>query len=461
MRTILTRAGTLLLALALSALAPAAHAQTGAASITGLVTDQSSAAVPGVAVVAVNQATNVEYFGSSNEAGNYTITSLPVGTYVVKASLTSFKTASHEADRARDQADRAPRLQDGGRLARGHGRGRRPVAGAADAVGHRRRGHLGQHAAVAAAERPQPRPARAARAWHDDAAAAGLHRHRRRQPGASVRQRPPRAGEQLHARRPRRERDDRQPRLVPGQPRRARRDQRRDQQLLGRHRQRGRRRLQQRDQVGRQRVPRQRVRVLPQQRHGREQLGEQPLERGQGRAQAAHLRRHAGRADHQGQAVLLRRLPGLGARQPGHRAALGGAGGLARGRPLEPAARHGRARPAHRPAVPGQPDPARQDQPGGPCAARRHRQLPAAEPGGERRLEQLRGPDAHDLPRPPGRPAPRLERLGERQDLGTLHVRQVQRTRRPRTPTRRRSARSTISRSGTSGSTGATSSGPR
>ena len=94
MRTILTRAGTLLLALALSALAPAAHAQTGAASITGLVTDQSSAAVPGVAVVAVNQATNVEYFGSSNEAGNYTITSLPVGTYVVKASLTSFKTAT-------------------------------------------------------------------------------------------------------------------------------------------------------------------------------------------------------------------------------------------------------------------------------------------------------------------------------------------------------------------------------
>lgn len=93
MRTIRTRAGTLALGLLLAA-APALHAQTGAASITGLVTDQTGAAAPGVAVIAVNQATNVEYFGTSNEAGNYTITSLPVGTYVVKASLSSFKTAT-------------------------------------------------------------------------------------------------------------------------------------------------------------------------------------------------------------------------------------------------------------------------------------------------------------------------------------------------------------------------------
>ena len=53
MRTIRTRAGTLVLALLLAALVvPAAHAQTGAASITGLVTDQSGAATPGAAVIA-------------------------------------------------------------------------------------------------------------------------------------------------------------------------------------------------------------------------------------------------------------------------------------------------------------------------------------------------------------------------------------------------------------------------
>jgi hypothetical protein len=71
-----------------------AFAQTGAASITGLLTDQSGAAAPGVTVTATNQATNVPYTAVSNDAGNYTITSVPVGTYVVKAELSGFKTAA-------------------------------------------------------------------------------------------------------------------------------------------------------------------------------------------------------------------------------------------------------------------------------------------------------------------------------------------------------------------------------
>jgi len=71
-----------------------AHAQTGAASMTGLITDQSGAAVPGATVTATNQATNVDYTAVTNEAGNYTITSVPIGTYVIKAELTSFKTAT-------------------------------------------------------------------------------------------------------------------------------------------------------------------------------------------------------------------------------------------------------------------------------------------------------------------------------------------------------------------------------
>src|SRR6267143_3567852 len=88
------RGASLWLALVLVlALGSSAFAQTGAASITGLLTDQSGAAVPGVTVTATNQGTNVPYAAVSNDAGNYTITSLPVGNYVVKAQLSGFKTA--------------------------------------------------------------------------------------------------------------------------------------------------------------------------------------------------------------------------------------------------------------------------------------------------------------------------------------------------------------------------------
>ncbi len=69
-------------------------AQTGAASLTGIVADQSGAVVPGATVTATNEATNVAYTAVSNEAGNYTMSSLPVGSYVIKAELSRFKTAA-------------------------------------------------------------------------------------------------------------------------------------------------------------------------------------------------------------------------------------------------------------------------------------------------------------------------------------------------------------------------------
>ena len=65
------------------------------------------------------------------------------------------------------------------------------------------------------------------------------------------------------------------------------------------------------DQVGRQPVPRQRVRVLPERRLRRQQLLQQPRGSGQARLQAEPVRGHPRRSDHQGQDVLLRRLPGL------------------------------------------------------------------------------------------------------------------------------------------------------
>jgi outer membrane receptor protein involved in Fe transport len=68
-------------------------AQTGLATVTGLVSDVSGAAIPGLTVSAVNQATNITYTGVTNQAGNYIITAMPIGTYVVSAALQGFKGA--------------------------------------------------------------------------------------------------------------------------------------------------------------------------------------------------------------------------------------------------------------------------------------------------------------------------------------------------------------------------------
>jgi len=74
-------------------LVPAAtvSAQTGLATLTGIVADKSGGAVPGVTVTATNQATNVNYTGVTGDAGTYVITSVPIGNYVVKVELTGFK----------------------------------------------------------------------------------------------------------------------------------------------------------------------------------------------------------------------------------------------------------------------------------------------------------------------------------------------------------------------------------
>ena len=74
-----------------------ARAQTGTATITGLVADETGAALPGVTVTATNQATNVTDAAVTNAAGNYTITPLVVGTYIIKAELTGFRTATTAA----------------------------------------------------------------------------------------------------------------------------------------------------------------------------------------------------------------------------------------------------------------------------------------------------------------------------------------------------------------------------
>ena len=81
------------IALAGLLLSTTAAAQTGLATVTGIVSDESGGAVPGLTVTAVNQATNIAYTGVTNAAGNYIITSVPIGGYVITADLPGFKGA--------------------------------------------------------------------------------------------------------------------------------------------------------------------------------------------------------------------------------------------------------------------------------------------------------------------------------------------------------------------------------
>ena len=80
-------------ALAGFVLSTTAAAQTGLAIVTGIVSDESGGAVPGLTVTATNLATDIDYTGVTNEAGNYIITGVPIGAYVVAAELQGFKGA--------------------------------------------------------------------------------------------------------------------------------------------------------------------------------------------------------------------------------------------------------------------------------------------------------------------------------------------------------------------------------
>lgn len=78
--------------LALVATAPGlALGQTITATLTGTVSDQTGAIVPGASITAVNQGTQIPYSAESNDSGVYTILFVPVGTYVITAEMPGFK----------------------------------------------------------------------------------------------------------------------------------------------------------------------------------------------------------------------------------------------------------------------------------------------------------------------------------------------------------------------------------
>jgi outer membrane receptor protein involved in Fe transport len=86
--------GSLLLvtgAAVLSACAPELHAQTTAATLTGLVTDPSGAAVPGAHLTLSNVDTGAKHQLDSNASGEYTLTALPPGNYTLSVTRAGFR----------------------------------------------------------------------------------------------------------------------------------------------------------------------------------------------------------------------------------------------------------------------------------------------------------------------------------------------------------------------------------
>ena len=71
-------------------------AQTGLATLTGTVTDQTGAVMSGVTITAKQLATGAVTTAASSETGNYTIPQLRVGDYEVSVEQTGFKSFKRE-----------------------------------------------------------------------------------------------------------------------------------------------------------------------------------------------------------------------------------------------------------------------------------------------------------------------------------------------------------------------------
>src|SRR5438105_10596693 len=68
--------------------------QIGTSSITGIVTDPSGAVVANAKVIATNEATGVEYNGTTNATGSYTFSSVSLGSYTVAVRQAGFQNFS-------------------------------------------------------------------------------------------------------------------------------------------------------------------------------------------------------------------------------------------------------------------------------------------------------------------------------------------------------------------------------
>ena len=118
MRTLGRLRARSLLLLTLTFLTPSlVSAQTGAASLTGIVTDESGAAVPGATVTATNQATNVDYTARLQRRRQLHH-HVAAGRHLRRqGGAVALQDRGDQADPDGSEADRAPRLQAGARRA--------------------------------------------------------------------------------------------------------------------------------------------------------------------------------------------------------------------------------------------------------------------------------------------------------------------------------------------------------
>ncbi len=82
---------TVAVLVALAAASIQLPAQTSLGTILGNVTDESGAAIPHVAVTITNEATSAARTIATNDAGTYTATALPAGSYKIQAVLKGFR----------------------------------------------------------------------------------------------------------------------------------------------------------------------------------------------------------------------------------------------------------------------------------------------------------------------------------------------------------------------------------
>src|SRR5262245_45924223 len=81
-----------LLVLAALASAGGASAQIATATLAGVITDETGAAVPGVTVTVRNVATGTSRSVTTGASGRYQVPALAAGTYELRAELQKFKT---------------------------------------------------------------------------------------------------------------------------------------------------------------------------------------------------------------------------------------------------------------------------------------------------------------------------------------------------------------------------------
>ena len=88
---------TLLCAFLAALMAAAVWAQVPVGTISGTVTDESGAVVPGVTITARNKATSLERSVTSSSEGSYSIPALAAGEYEVTFKMNGFRTLQQEA----------------------------------------------------------------------------------------------------------------------------------------------------------------------------------------------------------------------------------------------------------------------------------------------------------------------------------------------------------------------------